>query len=338
MGSIATVSPHLDPRLRERAEAHYRDAAGLAPEVDRALLSARSKRQVSAALAFIPRYYGWAAFELTVLAALVLVARPRPLVACCLPPFLFGLVLLDLALFGYGLNPAIAPEVQRLEPPVIAGLRNGLKPGERALGIGQELPPNVLMRFGLADLRNYDSVELARSLKWFEPLYEPQRGALTSRSQITWERVLRGRERLEEATVAAVVGDTPPPAGAFRALERAGDVWIAWLDPAPWISAEEGVVLGSVRRDAGRLEIHRAGLAAGKIVIRETWDPGWKAWIDGQRAPVGADRETFLSVEIQSGDHTVVLKYQPDDVIMGLAGSVLGLVLVILGLTGWPRF
>ena len=29
------------------------------------------------------------------------------------------------------------------------------------------------MRYGLADARNYDSVELTRSLDWFAPLYEP---------------------------------------------------------------------------------------------------------------------------------------------------------------------
>ncbi len=56
---------------------------------------------------------------------------------------------------------------------MIARLRQGLPPDGRALGLGEELPPNVLMRFGLSDVRNYDSVELASSLAWFEPLYEP---------------------------------------------------------------------------------------------------------------------------------------------------------------------
>ena len=64
-----------------------------------------------------------------------------------------------------GLNPAIAAEVHAFEPPVIARLRQRLPPGGRALGLGEELPPNVLMRFGLADIRNYDSVELAASLR-----------------------------------------------------------------------------------------------------------------------------------------------------------------------------
>ena len=112
----------------------------------------------------------------------------------------------ELAGFGIELNPAIDAATDRLEPPVIARLRLGLKPGERALGIGEELPPNVLMRYGLSDPRNYDSVELARSLRWFETLYEPGEAAQTSRRQISWEGVLRARQRLREASVAAVVG------------------------------------------------------------------------------------------------------------------------------------
>ena len=131
-----------------------------------------------------------------------------------------------------GLNPAIDPAIHRFEPPVVTRLCSVLEPGERALGIGEELPPNVLMRFGLGDPRNYDSVELSRNLQWFAPLFEPGSESLTSRSQITWESVHRARDRLEDACVKAVVGASPPPAGLFARAERIGDVWIAWLDVA----------------------------------------------------------------------------------------------------------
>ena len=77
-----------------------------------------------------------------------------------------GITLLDVVAMGLGLNPAIGREVQAFEPAVIARLREELPPGGRALGIGEGLLPNVLMRFGLSDIRNYDSVELARSLRW----------------------------------------------------------------------------------------------------------------------------------------------------------------------------
>ena len=50
------------------------------------------------------------------------------------------------------------------------------------------------MRYGLADARNYDSIESSRSLDWFEPLYEPEpgRASRSSRRTIRWEGVVRG--------------------------------------------------------------------------------------------------------------------------------------------------
>ncbi len=98
---------------------------------------------------------------------------------------------------GLGLNPAISPELHRFEPPVIARLRAELPPGMRAIGLGEELPPNVLMRFGLDDVRNYDSVELARSMDWFAPLSDDASGTWTSRSELNWAGVIRSRDRLD---------------------------------------------------------------------------------------------------------------------------------------------
>ena len=203
--------------------------------------------------AFLPRYYGLAACELlrsgcTGPAA----ARQGPGLASRLPPVLIGLTLIEVAHFGIGLNPAIAPEIQGFESPVITRLRRGLRPGQRALGIGEELPPNVLMRFGLCDARNYDSVELERSLQWFAPLFETGSESLSSRSPITWEGVHRARERLEAACVKAVVGASPPPPGRFARVERTGDVWITWLDSPAWASSLAGTTLVSARREPGR--------------------------------------------------------------------------------------
>jgi hypothetical protein len=337
MGSVAFLSPRFEPLLRERAIGHYRQSVRPGVEADHALAQARTERQVRAALRFIPRYYELAACELTVLAGLLLASGSWSGLARGLPAGLLGLVLLDLARFGYGLNPAIAPGLLQSDSTVIARLRSGRMAGERALGIGQELPPNVLMRFGLSDPRNYDSVELAHSLDWFAPLYEAGPEARSSRREIRWEGVLRARARLEQACVASVVGASAPPAGGFTRVERVGDVWIAWLDAADWVSAPANVAVALVRLGPGRVEIRRAG-AAGRIVIRETWDPGWKAWVDGIPARVEPWKEIFLEIATPSGEHTVLVKYEPIEVTSGIAGSLLGLLLVILGLTGRPRF
>jgi hypothetical protein len=337
MGTIAVSSGRLEPLLRDRAERHYRQTTGVAGGTDSALSRSRAEHQVQAAVEFIPRYYGLAAGELLLLASLALAARGRPPLAHRLPPALLVLTLAELAQFGLGLNPAIENAVQSFEPPVISRLRARLKPGERALGIGEELPPNVLMRFGLGDPRNYDSVELARSRDWLAPLFEPE-AVLTSRSQITWDGVHRASERLEEACVAAVVASTPPSEGRFRQVERVGDVWIAWLDHLDWSGAEYSGAVISTRREAGAAALSVRAPAPFRLVVRESWDPSWRAWIDGSPAPLCLHRQAFMALQVPAGEHKIRLSYNPREVMLGLLGSGLGLVCVILALTGLPRY
>ena len=132
---IAFFVPRLEPLLRQRAEHHYSDAARAAAQSDLAFYQARGERQVRAALAFLPRYYGLAACELLALAVLALLsARQGPGLASKLPALLIGLTLIELACFGMGMNPAITPEIQRFVPPLITRLRHRLEPGERRAG------------------------------------------------------------------------------------------------------------------------------------------------------------------------------------------------------------
>ncbi|HMB02345.1 MAG TPA: hypothetical protein VKP69_01230, partial [Isosphaeraceae bacterium] len=228
----------VEPRLRARAEAHYARAAAATPGADPAVYRARAGRQVRRALSFYPSYLALAAGQLLLLAALAQAVRRGALAPRLARAGLVGLTLLDLFGFGYGLNPAIAAGDDRPASPVIAYLRREVGASGRALGVGEELPPNTLMRYGLSDVRNYDSIELSRSLAWFAPLYEPGDAARTSRRTITWAGVLRARDRLRAASVRAVVGASPPPAGAFARVDRAGAAWIARLDGAPRIESD----------------------------------------------------------------------------------------------------
>ncbi|HEX8199132.1 MAG TPA: hypothetical protein VF590_01500, partial [Isosphaeraceae bacterium] len=228
---------------------------------------------------------------------------------------LLGLTSIDLLGFGFGLNPAIPREEDRPEGPVIARLRRVAPPPARILAVGAELPPNLLMRYGLADARNYDSVELERSLRWFEPLFEPEapQAARTSRRRITWSGVLRAGDRLRAAGVAAVIGAAPPPTGSFARVERVGGVWIAWL-PTP----ERPYRVAAYEPGAIRIE-PRPG-AGGRVVVPEVFDPGWRAEVDGRAVPVGVDRGTFLAVSLGPGARRLSLRYDPPEV--RLAGAV----------------
>ncbi len=131
------------------------------------------------------------------------------------------------------------------------------------------------MRYGLADIRNYDSVESSRNLAYFEPLYEPGRSR-TSRRTVTWSGVTRAMAQLRRANVAAVVGPTPPPEGLFPRVDHVGAVWIGRLDGVPLLDcdSDHGTVRfrlpaehsGPISRDDNKL--------TGPLLVFRSWDWG----------------------------------------------------------------
>ena len=332
VGLVAGAAYRLEPVLRARSLAHYREAAASTSGANPAAYRERAERQVRQALDFLPRYYGLVAGELGVLATAAVLLRRARRSPRGMPPALIGLTLVEIGCFGFGLNPAVPRHCHEFEPPVIARLRRELPPGARALGLGAELPPNVLMRFTLADPRNYDSVELAHSLAWYEPLYEPSASARTSRRDVTWATALRGRDRLRDSGVAAIVAASPPPALAFDRVERVGRVWIAWLDAKPWAEAPGAQVAWDRQPGWARILVQAA--APGRVVVRETWDPGWRARRDGRSVALAPAQSAFLGVDVPSGRHEIVLEYDPAPVRIGLVISACAFGVGILVLTG----
>lgn len=334
-GSVA--APLAAPAMRARAERHYRDAN---IPIDPAEASRRVDRQVRAMLDFTPRYLATAAAAFLAMAATAELGRRRTAIARAAPPLLLAATLVDLFAFGAGLNPAIDREIQEFRPPVVARLREILSDGRRAIGVGEELPPNTLMRFGLADVRNYDSVELSRSLDVFEPLYEETDEARSSRRTVSWRTVERALPKLREAAVGAIVAATPPPdPSPFAAVERVGDAWIARLESPPRIAPEGpggATISPSSTPAAIRVKVAVDGPAT-RLVARETWDEGWSATIDGEAADVEKYADTFMSVHVPRGRHDVALMYRPASLRAGAAASAAALATALLALTRRPR-
>jgi hypothetical protein len=338
LGSSALVIAGFEPSLRARAVAHYEKAAVSTPGADPAAYRRRAERQVLRVIEMIPRVHGLGAAELGLLCALAIRVRRTGRSPGWMPPALLGLTLVELGLFGYGLNPAIAPRWHEYEPPVIARLRRGLPPEGRSVGLGAELPPNVLMRFGLADPRNYDSVELASSLEWFDLIFETRGPDRTSRRDVTWESAIRGLDRLRESGVGAIVAAHPPPEGAFERVENLGCVWIAWLEARPWAEAGSSAAEVAWSREPGRAIIRLRSPAPERITVRETWDPGWTARLDGRPVAIEHGPGPFFSVRSPEGEHRVLLDYDPAEVRVGGWISAAALACAILVLTGIRPF
>jgi hypothetical protein len=83
--------------------------------------------------------------------------------------------------------------------------------------------------------------------------------------------------------------------------------------------------------DPDRLVISAELQSAGFVVIADTYYPGWKAWVDGQRTAVYPAHLLFRAVHVPAGAHTVELRYQPASFLYGLVlAAVAGLLCLLV--------
>jgi hypothetical protein len=69
----------------------------------------------------------------------------------------------------------------------------------------------------------------------------------------------------------------------------------------------------------------------GHVVLVDTFDPGWRATVDGVPAPVVRANVAFQAVAVTAGAHRIELVYRPRSLVVGLAvtGAALGVALVV---------
>ncbi len=70
----------------------------------------------------------------------------------------------------------------------------------------------------------------------------------------------------------------------------------------------------------------------GKLVVSESYYPGWHGSLDGRSVPVILFEDMFLSLDVPPGSHTVVLVYRPASFIWG---AIISLLTCFLLVGGW---
>lgn len=358
LGAAAWGVNALAPQIQRRAVAHYRSQAarrGLEPTAFRH----RAERMSRQTTDFFPRYYGGVAVYAALLAAAIwlagLLGRPSvlpkqgpELLELSMPVALLVLNLSDLFLFGRNYNPAIP--IERYFPvcPATEFLRRQRGPF-RVLPLEEEFPPNVLAVYGIADLRNYDALELRGQVAYFRPLWDRPGERLTSNSWTPWNRLLDNSRLLGMANVRYLISTTEPPDNhdGIRLVHQHGTVRIYkirqasmfWFVEGPNRNAPAGArpIQASVRQyRPGYIEtdvLNRSG--AGSLVVSEAYIAGWNASVDGTEVPVEPHDRAWISLPIGPGRHRVVLEYAPASYRLGMILSSLGLLaLAVLFLAG----
>ena len=68
----------------------------------------------------------------------------------------------------------------------------------------------------------------------------------------------------------------------------------------------------------------------GHLVLSIPYDPGWTLYVDGEKTDMDLFEDTFISVALDTGSHTIALHYFPKGLIAGVIVSILSLLLFIV--------
>lgn len=104
-----------------------------------------------------------------------------------------------------------------------------------------------------------------------------------------------------------------PPRGEAAPLDRStgcesgGEVTVETYEP------ERVVLSADPERDA-------------VLVLTDTWDPGWRATVDGQPATVFRADHALRAIRLRPGEHRIVFTFEPSWLLPGAIVSILSLV------------
>ncbi len=135
------------------------------------------------------------------------------------------------------------------------------------------------------------------------------------------------RAESEDAALAAVLDPGFAPRQTV-VLERAD------ASVAPAACGEGCCTPGEVEpvaAEPGRIRFRVVAETASHLVVSADHSPGWRAHVDGRRAPVLRADYAFMAVPVAPGAHEVELWYRPRGLAPAVALSLAGLVLTAVG-------
>lgn len=75
--------------------------------------------------------------------------------------------------------------------------------------------------------------------------------------------------------------------------------------------------------EADRIDLNVSASAPALLMLSEVWDPGWVASVSGNPAPILIADHALRAIPVPEGRHTVVLRYDPPSLRLGLAITIL---------------
>lgn len=285
----------------------------------------------------------------------------------------------DVFFFGAGFNSKADVRDLYQTPPSIEFLKND-KDVFRIASFGTDdiLKPDLGMRYGLQDVRGYDTIILRRYVDFWRLMEEPhglmysmiktlvKPEALTSKwiSLLNVKYVLTsqplnlpGLDLVYDKEIRIYRNEAYQPRAFLvekvEAASNPGEA-MAKLRQPDFDPRREVVVQGWPADNAGLRLAPTGQLAVPRIttygtnslkievssdrdavlVLSDTYFPDWVAQVDGKDVTVYRADYNFRAVPVPEGNHTITFKYSPLSFKVGLLGSGISILVVLLGLAG----
>jgi hypothetical protein len=241
-----------------------------------------------------------------------------------------GLLMVDLVAAHGRTNPGLP--LKKLYP-VTGAVRFLQGKPDRSAGMGTALFPDAAMVYGLYDVRGDSPVKLQR--------YDRVYAQMGAGDPVYFRPIQNWRspwlDRLDVRWVMAGPAEEAPPGLGWTLAYSGADARI-YKRPAPMpLVRLEGAQAGETRvasRKPGFWAIDFNAPSGGKLIVAETWDPGWSAMLNGKPVRVQPELGILMGVAVGPGSGSVELRYRPDGFAAGAVLSVLGLAAVGLGAIG----
>ncbi|MCS6836384.1 MAG: oligosaccharide flippase family protein [Anaerolineae bacterium] len=282
---------------------------------------------------------------------------------------LAALVSADLMAASWGFNPASDPALLDFAPPTIQFLQANARTSEgvwRFITLDDPtqrplIQANAAWRYGLYDLRGYDSIIPADSVAVLRDLapqvqldfnrIAPLYTAYPPGIDFDVGRALES-ELLARLAVRWIVTHRSTvlhsPSYRLAHEDEAARVWENTRATSRDTFSPDGAApVGLIpRQDTGRerlLDVESS--VGGQLISAEFYQPGWRAFVrplgasedEEQVAHVERSPEGFIAVALAAGQWTVRLVYSPTSFQVGLFGSLLGasVLALLAGMAVW---
>jgi hypothetical protein len=68
-----------------------------------------------------------------------------------------------------------------------------------------------------------------------------------------------------------------------------------------------------LKYEAQEIGIRYKASGPARMIVRDSWDEGWRAWVNGEEQSIGKYRNVFRSILVPAGEGEVVMRYEPKE-------------------------